>query len=44
MVRDARIAMPAMVTDYVQVRAASEAGIAVPRVPFPALGTDQAVV
>ena len=44
MVRDARIAMPALVADNVQVRATGEARIAVPRVRFPALGADQALL
>ena len=44
MLRDARIAMPAMVADNVQVRATREARIAVPRVRFPALGAKQALV
>jgi hypothetical protein len=44
MVRDARIAMPALVADNVQVRATGEARIAGPRVGFPALGAEQASV
>jgi hypothetical protein len=44
MVRDARIAMSALVAGNVQVRATGEARIAVPRVRFPALGAEQALV
>jgi len=44
MVRDARISMPAMVADNVQVRATGKARIAVPRVRFPTLGAEQALV
>ena len=44
MLRDARISMPAIVADNLQVRATGEARIAVPRVRFPALGAEQALV